>query len=308
MELHQLRYFVAIVKNGNFSRAAESCHVSQPSLSQQILKLEAELNEKLFERHGRAAHLTPAGERFRQRAENVLHEIHEAKREVRDVSGAPRGEVHLAALPTIAPYLLPKILRDFSRRCPAVELIVHEETTERALRALDQRELDLALVSLPINDARFEVRSLFREELLLTLPRRHPLAHKRNLQASDLQPENFVFMADTHCLGAQTLQFCYAQGFSPQISCRSAQIETVHALVAAGVGISLVPAMARRSSGSADVVYRSLGKNRPTRDIALAWSRNRQLSRAARELRDFVLQAGRTRRAQGKPSGREKLA
>lgn len=293
MELHQLRYFLAVVKTGNFSRAAENCHVSQPSLSQQILKLEAELSEKLFERHRRQASLTPAGELFRQRAENVLHELDEAKREVRDASGEPRGEVHLAALPTIAPYLLPKILRAFAGRRSSVELIVHEETTDRALRALANRELDLALVSLPITDGRVEVRSLFREELLLALPRRHALARRRAIGTADLQPQNFIFMADTHCLGEQALQFCYAQGFSPRISCRSAQIETVQALVAAGVGISMVPAMARRSNGSAGVVYRSLGKNKPTRDIALIWNKKRQLSRAARELRDYLLQTRR---------------
>ena len=290
MELHQLRYFLAIVKTGNFSRAAASCHVSQPSLSQQILKLEAELNEKLFERHRREARLTQAGALFRQRAENALHELQEARREVRDAAGHPRGEVHLAALPTIAPYLLPRILRGFSRRAPSVELIVHEETTDRALHALASRELDLAVVSLPINDGRVEARSLFREELLLVLPRAHPLARRRGLQVADLQPENFIFMADTHCLGAQTLQFCYAHGFAPRISCRSAQIETVQALVAAGVGISMVPAMARRSHGSQKVVYRSLSKEPPTRDIALIWNRKRPLSLAARELRDYLLQ------------------
>ncbi len=289
MELHQLRYFLAIVKTGNFSRAAESCHVSQPSLSQQILKLEAELTEKLFERSRRGVRLTPAGEFFRQRAENVLHEVHEAKREVRDAAGDPRGQVHLAALPTIAPYLLPKILRAFSGRCPLVELIVHEETTDRALHGLGNRELDLALVSLPISDGRMEMRRLFREELLLALPRGHALARKRSLRATDLQPENFIFMSDTHCLGAQTLQFCYAQGFSPRVSCLSAQIETVHALVAAGVGVSIVPAMARRRNDSGGVVYRSLGKARPTRDIALVWNRRRQLSRAGRDLRDYLL-------------------
>ncbi len=292
MELHQLRYFLAVVKTGSFSRAAESCHVAQPSLSQQILKLEAELSERLFERSRRQATLTGAGELFRQRAENVLREIQEAKREVRDAHGGDtRGEVNLAVLPTIAPYLLPKILRDFGRHCPAVQLIVHEETTERALRALAQRELDLALVSLPVTDGRMEVRSLFREELVLVLPRGHALARIRAIGAADLQPENFIFMSETHCLGAQTLQFCYAQGFSPRITCRSAQIETVQALVAAGVGISIVPAMARQRGGAKRVVYRSLGQAKPTRDIALLWRKKRQLSRAAQELREYLLQA-----------------
>ncbi len=286
MELHQLRYFLAVAKASNFSRAPESCHVAQPSLSQQILKLEKELGEQLFERRARRVLLTPAGEMFRERAAKVLHELHEARREVRDVQGEPRGQVSLSALPTIAPYLLPKIIRGFARRCPAVSTIVHEETTDRALRALENHEVDLALVSLPIDSPRVEKRTLFREELLLVLPKRHPLLRKRVVSGTDLEPEKFIFMAETHCLGTQSLQFCYAKGFTPQISCQSAQMETVQALVAAGVGISLAPTMARESG--ARVSYRSLGKNPPMRTIALIWNRRRHLSRAAIELRDYI--------------------
>ena len=216
MELHQLRYFLAVAKAANFSRAAESCHVAQPSLSQQILKLESELGERLFERKTRRVLLTSAGELFRERAAKVLDELQEARREVRDARGEARGQVNLSALPTIAPYLLPKIIRGFSRRCPAVATIVHEETTDRALRALENNELDLALVSLPIASPKIEVRPLFSEELLLVLPKRHPLLRKRALTGADLEPEKFIFMADTHCLGTQTLQFCYAKGFTPR--------------------------------------------------------------------------------------------
>lgn len=289
MELHQLRYFLAVVKAGNFSRAAESCHVAQPSLSQQILKLENELGERLFERKARRVLLTSAGELFRARAARVLDELHEARREVHDARGEPRGQVSLSALPTIAPYLVPKIIRGFARRCPAVATIVHEETTDRALRALENNEIDLALVSLPITSPRVEVRPLFSEELLLVLPKSHPLLRKRALSAADLEPERFIFMADTHCLGAQALQFCYAKGFTPQISCRSAQMETVQALVAVGLGLSMAPAMARQSSAA--VSYRSLGKPKPVRTIALIWNKRRHLSRAATELREFIVKS-----------------
>ena len=286
MELHQLRYFLAVARHGSFSRAAESCHIAQPSLSQQILKLESELGEKLFERKARRVLLTSAGELLRERAATILHEVHEAQREVRDARGEPRGQVTLSALPTIAPYLLPRIIRGFARGCPAVATIVHEETTDRALRSLESHEVDLALVSLPIDSPRVEVCPLFSEELLLVLPKRHPLLRKRNLRGADLEPEKFIFMADTHCLGTQSLQFCYAKGFTPQISCRSAQMETVQALVACGLGISLAPAMARESS--ARVSYRSLGKPNPTRTIALLWNKKRHLSRAAIELREYI--------------------
>lgn len=167
--------------------------------------------------------------------------------------------------------------------------MVHEETTARALHLLENNEVDLALVSLPIGEARFEVQALFSEELFLALPPGHTLLRKRALTGAKLEPEKFIFMADTHCLGAQTLQFCYARGFTPRISCRSAQMETVQALVAAGVGISLVPAMARQPVKSARVVYRALSKPKPTRVIALAWHKTRGLARAARELRDFII-------------------
>jgi LysR family hydrogen peroxide-inducible transcriptional activator len=286
MELHQLRYFLAVAKTGNFSRAAESCHITQPSLSQQILKLESELGEKLFERKTRRVLLTSAGELLRERAARVLYELQEARREVRDARGEPRGQVNLSALPTIAPYLLPKIIRGFARRCPGVATIVHEETTDRALRALENHEIDLALVSLPIESPPVETRALFSEELLLVLPKRHPLLRKRVIVGADLEAEKFIFMAETHCLGAQALQFCYAKGFTPQISCRSAQMETVQALVAAGVGISMAPAMARESG--ARVGYRSLGNPKPTRTVALVWNKRRHLSRAALELRDHI--------------------
>lgn len=114
-----------------------------------------------------------------------------------------------------------------------------------------------------------------------------PLARKRLVSGADLEPEKFIFMADTHCLGAQTLQFCYGRGFSPRISCRSAQMETVQSLVAAGAGISMIPAMARRAS--AGVRYRSLGKPKPARTIALLWKKQRYRSRAAAELRDYII-------------------
>jgi LysR family hydrogen peroxide-inducible transcriptional activator len=198
MELHQLRYFLAVAKTGNFSRAAESCHITQPSLSQQILKLESELGEKLFERKTRRVLLTSAGELLRERAARVLYELQEARREVRDARGEPRGQVNLSALPTIAPYLLPKIIRGFARRCPAVATIVHEETTDRALRALENHEIDLALVSLPIESPPVETRALFSEELLIVLPKRHPLHRKRVIVGADLVAEKIIYMAVTH--------------------------------------------------------------------------------------------------------------
>src|SRR5690606_10595334 len=153
MELHQLRYFVAVARTRNFSRAAEQCRVAQPSLSQQIMKLEGELGEKLFERTKRAVSLTPAGEVFRRHAERVLDEVELAGESVRETRGVLRGRVALGALPTVAPYYLPARLRAFAAAYPEVEVVVHEDTTEQLARAVLAKEVDVALVSLPVERA-----------------------------------------------------------------------------------------------------------------------------------------------------------
>ena len=150
MEIHQLRYFLAVARTANFSRAAEQCRVAQPSLSQQIMKLEDELGERLFERTRRAVALTPAGARLQAHAERVLDEVERARENVRDAGAVVRGRVALGALPTVAPYYLPQRLRDFAAKFPEVEVVVHEDTTEQLARAVLAKEIDLALVSLPV--------------------------------------------------------------------------------------------------------------------------------------------------------------
>lgn len=161
MELHQLRYFLAVARTKNFSRAAEQCHVAQPSLSQQIMKLEEELGERLFERTKRDVTLTPAGELFGQHAERVIEEVELARDKVRDVRGLVRGRVTLGALPTVAPYFLPQRLRAFAEKFPGIEVVVHEDTTAQLALAVLNKEIDFALVSLPV-----ERTGLVAEEFL----------------------------------------------------------------------------------------------------------------------------------------------
>lgn len=287
MELHQLRYVVAVARTKNFSRAAEKCHVSQPSLSQQIQKLEDELGEKLFARLKREAKLTSAGEIFLTRAVRILEEVDAAKREAADARDLLRGKVNLGVLPTIAPYLLPGVVGEFARKFPGVEIIVQEDTTARLLKQLLACEIDFALVSHPIHDERLHVQELFTEELLLALPPRHPLARKHTVKAAELEGEKLIIMREGHCLGDQVLHFCERSDFRPNISFRSAQLETVQALVRANLGIALVPAMAKQSAGHAPE-YRSLQSPRPERRIVAAWTRQRPPARAPSEFLKLV--------------------
>jgi LysR family hydrogen peroxide-inducible transcriptional activator len=284
MEMHQLRYVVAVARTGNFSRAAEQCHVSQPSLSQQILKLEDELGENLFDRLKRTARLTPFGEEFLRRARRILEEVEAATREASEAKELLRGVITLGVLPTIAPYLLPDAIVEFTGKHPGVEIIVQEDTTMQLLKNALAYENDFVLVSQPINDDRLEVRNLYTEELLLALPPGHPLARKRDIEVSELSAEKLIVMKEGHCLGDQVLRFCERRDLRPQISFRSAQLETIQALVHAGLGISLIPAMAARKIPAGPLQYRSLKTPRPERKIAVAWPRQRPPGRGASEL------------------------
>jgi len=288
MEMHQLRYVVAVARKGNFSRAAEQCHVSQPSLSQQIQKLEEELGERLFDRMKREAKLTPHGEAFLRRAVRILEEAEAAKREAADARDLLRGTVTVGVLPTIAPYLLPEVMAQFTEKFPGVEIVVQEDTTARLLKLAHGYEIDFALVSRPIEDERLEVKELFPEELLLALPPGHPLTRKRTVAVADLERERLIVMKEGHCLGDQVLGFCDRSDVKPKISFRSAQLETIQALVAAGLGISLIPAMAARGEREVSPEYRSLQSPRPERKIVAAWPKQRQHTRAASEFLKMI--------------------
>lgn len=285
MELHQLRYFLAVARLRNFSRAAEHCHVAQPSLSQQIMKLEGELDECLFERTKREVTLTPAGELLRGHAERVLDEVEQARDNVREMRGLLRGRVALGALPTVAPYYLPARLRAFTAAHPGIEVVVHEDTTAQLAAAVLAKEIDVALVSLPVERAGLAAEEFFDEDLLVALPARHALAARRRLTLDDLEDEAFILMKEGHCLAGQALQFCRLNGFAPRVSFRSAQIETVLAFVAAGWGVSIVPAMARRT-GAAGVRYRALAGM--TRSIGVITRAGRAPSRVVQALVAFL--------------------
>jgi LysR family hydrogen peroxide-inducible transcriptional activator len=180
--------------------------------------------------------------------------------------------------------LLPDVLARFTARYPGVEIVVHEDTTAGLIKLAHACETDLALASRPIPDARMEVKDLFTEELLLALPPGHPLTRKRTVTLPDLEKERFIVMKEGHCLGDQLLTFCERRALKPNISFRSAQLETVQALVCSGIGISLIPAMAACRQREGSPAYRSLPRPRPERQIVAIWPKQRALGRAANEL------------------------
>ena len=285
MEIHQLRYFLAVVRTRNFSRAAEQCHVAQPSLSQQIKKLEDELGERLFARTKREVVVTPAGELFSEHASRVLEEIEQGREKVREVRGQIRGRIQLGVLPTIAPYFLPIRLQKFAKQHPDVDIVVHEDTTAQLTDMVLAKEIDLALLSLPVVRRGLESETLFEEDLLVAFPRKHALAGKKHLQLTDLKNEEFIVMKEGHCLSGQTMQFCHLGGFSPKVSFQSAQIETMLSFVAAGWGVSIVPAMASGASDRRGLEFRKVAGLK--REIGVIYRSGQPLNLASRALLSF---------------------
>jgi LysR family hydrogen peroxide-inducible transcriptional activator len=246
MELHQLRYFCAIVDTGSFSRAAQQTHVSQPALSQQIRKLEDELGARLFDRLGRAVRLTELGRTFLPRARSVLRELAAARSDVVERKASISGPLSVGVIPTVAPYLLPPILAGFTRKYPLARVSVVEEITPRLLERLRAGTLDLAVVALPleVRSQEFESRPLAVEKLYAVLPARHQLARRKELSLGELRHDPFLLLRDGHCFRETAVAACKRARLKPRISFEGGQFSSVLSMVTAGLGVSIVPAMA----------------------------------------------------------------
>jgi len=283
MEVNQLRYFVAVAELENFTRAAEQCHVTQPSLSQQIAKLERELGTRLFDRLGRSIVLTDSGKELLVRARKIVEDLDATQAWFQKPEGPRSSNLKIGALPTIAPFLLPRIISEFRAGMPEVALTVVEDYTDHLLDRLAKGTLDIAILALPIEDGRIHVEPLFRESLLVALPANHPLAEKSSVLFNQIRDESFVLLREVHCLGDQIVGFCRQQEFQPQVACETAQISTIQEMIRLELGISLLPEMAIRPSDEG-IVYRPLRKLQPTRTIAVAWNRHKTLSRPQQDL------------------------
>ncbi len=258
MEINQLRYFVAVAELLSFTKAAARCHVSQPSLSQQIQKLELDLGVQLLDRLGRRIKLTDAGDVFYDRAAVALDAIDDAKTCVQTSLDWQKGAITVGAIHTVAPYLLPEVVSRLTKRFPQAQVTVEEQLTEELLANCLAGELDVGIVALPIAEQRVRAESLFTEKLVAALPADSPLTKKKRLTLDDVTGQPFVLLDDMHCLGRQTLQLCSDRNCAPAVSCRTAQLLTVQELVALGQGVSLVPEMAANRDRDKRRVYRTL--------------------------------------------------
>jgi LysR family hydrogen peroxide-inducible transcriptional activator len=278
MELHQLRYFCAVAEAGSFSRAAVQAHVSQPSLSQQIMKLEDELGARLFDRLGRSVRLTETGQTFLPRARAVLRELEAARGDVAEQQDSVSGSVTIGVIPTVAPYFLPPRLAWFSREFTQVRLTVVEEITPVLLDQVRSSKVDLAILALPIRGHEFETFPLLSERFFAALPAGHKFAKRRSLFLKDLRAEPFLLLRDGHCFRDNAIAACDRARLHPQIIFESGQFSSLLSMVGAGMGVSIVPEMAMEKKSRCR--YVRIDDTAAARTIGAAVLRGRSHSRA----------------------------
>lgn len=298
MNLQELRYLVALAEHRHFGRAAESCHVSQPTLSSQIRKLEGELGVTLLERTNKRVELTPVGSQILAHARAALAEAQQMEAVARASRDPLVGPLKLGAIPTLAPYLMPLILKPLKQAYPGLTIELWEDQTRALIEGLRNHRLDAALIATAPDAPEITEIVLFEEPLLAVLPPRHRFAGARTVDETALAGELLV-LADGHCLANHALAACGAKGSLArgglQSSMQAATLETLVNLVAAGYGATLIPALAADSLRSREIVLRPLA-DRSSRTIRLAsrpgFSRPQALRAIEKVIRNAIASAG----------------
>ncbi|MGD0225337.1 MAG: LysR substrate-binding domain-containing protein [Terriglobia bacterium] len=292
MEIHQLRYFLAVARFQSFTRAAEHEHVAQPSLSQQIRKLKHELGAPLIDRMGRRIRLTALGERFLEHTRRVLIDLEGARQDVDEMLGLARGHMAVGVIPTIAPFLLPQALARFARDFPTISISVREDLTHSLLAQLAEGEIDLAILSLPVKGPEFVAETLLPDRMLLAVSPRHHLWRKRQpVTLRDLTREPFLLLKEGHCFRDDVLQVCNVSRLNPHVVFEGGQFDTLVGMVAAGAGVTLLPEMSRRHYRHAGVRLLEFLEPQPTRTIGVVKAKDKFQTEAARAFLSVLREA-----------------
>jgi LysR family hydrogen peroxide-inducible transcriptional activator len=285
MEIHQLRYFVAVAEEGSFSRAAAKVRVAQPSLSQQIRKLEGEIGQPLFDRLPRSVVLTEAGRCLLEYAQQILASIGDARRCVDELKGKIAGDVAVGAIPTIAPYVLPELVVTFQKHYPDVTLHIVEDVTEGVTRRIEAGELDVALASTCQRSPTLRVERLGNEPLLALVPEGHPLAKQSMITLDDLKSQRFLLLHEMHCLSQQVHHLLESRRLQPEVALAGSQLSTIANMVAADIGVSIVPQMMVKHHSTPGCVSLPFAPPVPERELNALYNPLRFQSKAAAAFR-----------------------
>src|SRR5690606_13965281 len=282
MELRQLSYVIQIAKEKNFSRAAEKLHIAQPSLSQQLSKLEQELNVMLFRRTTNSVEPTEAGEVFVEKAQHILDAVEQLRQEMDDMAQMRKGKLVVGTLPITGAHILPLVLPRFGEQYPQIEVVLVEDTTSKLEQLTASGGTDVSLITLPLIDANLSCEPYMEEEICVAVPKNHRLANVTEpIELSELKDEPFIALKRGQGFRQITVDLCAEAGFIPNIVFESTNIETVQALVAAEMGIAFVPNMLIKTTSSDYSPFYLRLKSHPTRTLVIARGKGRYLSKAA---------------------------
>lgn len=290
LTLKQLRYFDALARHGHFGHAAEASAVSQPALSMQIKELEDGLGAQLFERGARQVRLTPLGEDLRLRVRDILRAVDEIGDLARAAADTLVGRLRLGVIPTVAPYLLPRVMKRLALEHPALDLYVRETVTPRMLTELAEGRLDTAIVALPVSEPALTEVALFEEDFVLIRPaadREKPVPSREGLRAMRL-----LLLEEGHCFRDQALSFCEIGGSHPREMLDGSSLSTLVQMVGAGIGVTLLPEMALAvETRSAEVSVQRFPAPQPARTVGMVWRSTSPLQGQLRQMAEVVRSA-----------------
>ncbi len=294
MTLTELRYIVAVAREKHFGRAAEACFVSQPTLSVAVKKLEDELDVKLFERGSAEISVTPLGEDIVRQAQSVLEQAQAIKEIAKRGKDPLAGPLRLGVIYTIGPYLLPDLVRQAIDHVPQMPLMLQENFTTKLLDMLRAGELDCAILAEPFIDAGLAMAPLYEEPFMVAVPRTHHLAKRDKVSAEELKKETMLLLGAGHCFRDHVLEVCpeYARFSSDAEGIRKSfegsSLETIKYMVAAGMGVTVVPQLSVPPEPNQHIVYIPFEEPVPTRRVVLAWRRSFTRYEAIAALRNAI--------------------
>jgi len=271
MNLRDLHYLITVAETLHFGKAARMCHISQPTLSMQLKKLEETLGVQLFERTNRQVQLTTIGADIVIRARRILAEVAQIKLAAHATHDPLVGELRLGLFPTLAPYLLPSLMPLLREKFPNLTVLLTEEKTPALLQQLESGLLDCALLALPIASESLASAHLFHEPFMLAVARTHHLASRKTVRVGDLAPESVLLLEDGHCLRDQALAVCHRVGVGESNHFRATSLETLRHMVASSDAVTLMPQLATRADDAASMRYIPFANPAPSREIGLVW-------------------------------------
>jgi LysR family hydrogen peroxide-inducible transcriptional activator len=290
MNLRDLRYLVALADTRHFGRAAQRCHVSQPTLSAQIKKLENYLGVQLIERHPRRVTLTETGAKIVPLARRMIEESDAIVSLARNEHDPLAGRLNVALIPTIGPYLLPLVTRQLRKQLPRLKLMLYEYQTGSLLEKLRAGDVDVGVLALPVSLEGLESRELYVEPFTLAVPNTSPIAKKSHVKLEDIADETLLLLEDGHCLRDQALDVCSRIDVRESDDYRATSLETLRQMVAAGLGVTLLPELATRGPfGSGQgLAVKSFSKPVPSRTVGAVWRRSSTRGEAIKAVCDVI--------------------